>query len=457
MGELVEEGSKEDIFLNPLHPYTIGLMRCIPQIGVAKEDTRLDSIPGHVPSLTNIPDGCVFSSRCSFKKKECIQTKPELAEYSSGHRTACWIARMEQKMELQKAKKEDKSASFVLSSFSHEGEPFIKVENLKKYYYGKEKVKAVDGITVNIDRSCTLGVVGESGCGKTTLARCIIGLLVPTAGKIYYNKEDITLPWNKRNKAFLKKMQMVFQNPETSLNPAHTVRQIIARPLKLHNLVSRSQLDQRILELLRRVNLGADYMGRHPFEMSGGQKQRVAIARAFASDPEFVICDEPTSSLDVSVQASILNLLLELQQKTKSSYLFISHDLNVIYYLSDYIAITYLGKLCEFGPKESIFNPPYHPYTEALLSAIPVPDPRVQQRPIRLPGSVPSAINPPSGCRFHTRCPRKIGSICESKEPYPVKVGKNHTIYCHIPVHELRKVKPVISFKSRSKEKSGNK
>lgn len=453
MGELVEEGSKEDIFSRPLHPYTIGLMRCVPKLGIAKEDTRLQSIPGYVPSPISIPAGCVFSSRCSYRKEKCVQSKPELVQYSPEHRTACWMTGEEQKVGMQKIREAGKPAPHLLSSFSDKGGPLLNVKNLRKYYENREKVKALDGITLNVGKSCILGVVGESGCGKTTLARCIIGLLTPTAGKIYYDKQDITLPWNKRDRVFLKKMQMVFQDPEGTLNPVHTVRQIIARPLKLHNIVKRSKLNYHILELLKRVNLGAEYISRHPFQMSGGEKQRVAIARAFASSPEFVICDEPTSSLDVSVQASVLNLLLELQEKTKTSYLFISHDLNVVHYLSDYIAVTYLGKLCEFGPKKSIFNPPYHPYTEALLSAIPVPDPRVEQRRIRLPGSVPSAINPPSGCRFHTRCPRKIGAICESKEPPSVKVGEDHIIYCHLPVEELKKVEPVISFSRSDKDK----
>lgn len=456
MGKLVEEGFKEDIFLRPLHPYTIGLMNCIPKVGLTKKNTHLQSISGRIPHLTNLPAGCIFRPRCFYAREKCAQSEPKLMECYPGHRAACWMTKTKQKMDLQIIKKTSEPTSRTLLPCSDKDKSLLEVKNLKKYYEtkhgllstsGKQKIKALDGVNLAIKRSQTLGVVGESGCGKTTLARCIIGLLSPTDGKIYFGKEDITLPWNKRNKALLKEMQMIFQNPENSLNPAYTVKRIIARSLQLHNIVKHSQLDQHILELLKRVGLHAEYMNRYSRQMSGGEKQRVAIARAFASNPEFIICDEPTSSLDVSVQASILNLLIELQEKAKTSYLFISHDLNVVHYFSDYIAVIYMGKLCEFGPSESIFAPPYHPYTEALLSAIPIPDPRTEQAPIRLAGSVPSAINPPSGCRFHTRCPRKIGPICESKKPPPVKVGENHVIYCHITLPELQKIKTVISFR----------
>lgn len=457
MGKLIEESSKRDIFLRPLHPYTIGLMNCVPKLGVNKKDISLQSIPGHVPHLINIPAGCTFSSRCPYAKEECTLSEPKLIEYYPMHRVACWVTKTKQKMDLQIIRKTGPTSRALLpSSDSDKDESLLEVKNLKKYYgtkrgllktTGKQKVKALDGVTLAISGSQILGVVGESGCGKTTLARCITGLMDPTDGKIYFGKKDITLPVDKRDKNLLKEIRIIFQNPEDSLNPAYTVKQIIARPLKLHNNVKHSQLDQRVLELLKRVGLDADYMNRYPRQMSGGEKQRVAIARALASSPKLIICDEPTSSLDVSIQSSILNLLIELQEKAKISYLFISHDLNIVHYLSDYIAIIYMGRLCEFGPTESVFNPPYHPYTEALLSAVPVPDIRIEQASVRLTGSVPSAINPPCGCRFHTRCPRKMGPICESEEPPPVKVGKNHRIYCHIPVQKLQRIKPVISFR----------
>jgi peptide/nickel transport system ATP-binding protein len=235
-------------------------------------------------------------------------------------------------------------------------------------------------------------------------------------------------------------MQMVFQNPEASLNPRHTVGRAIGRPLSLLAGVPRGELKGRVLSLLRAVNLSESYSHRLPEELSGGEKQRVAIARAFAAEPELILLDEPLSSLDVSVQASLVNLLTELQERNGVSYLFISHDLAAVQHLSHWIAVMYLGALMEWGDAAEVFAPPYHPYTEALLSAIPVADPDVVQRPLRLEGNVPSALNVPAGCRFHTRCPRKLGAICETQTP-PWREGKNnHQIYCHIPLEELARL-----------------
>jgi peptide/nickel transport system ATP-binding protein len=237
---------------------------------------------------------------------------------------------------------------------------------------------------------------------------------------------------------------MVFQNPESTLNPAHSVGYAIGRPLRILGTMSPREVHQETQRLLRAVKLDGNYIDRKPDQLSGGEKQRVAIARAFAENPRLVLCDEPVSSLDVSVQASVLNLLLEFQVERETAFIFISHDLSVVRYISDYIAVMYLGQLCEIGPTQSLFAPPYHPYTEALLSAVPVPDPRVRRKRIRLVGTVPSPINPPPGCRFQTRCPRKMGGICETQCPPKQEVNGEHQIYCHISIEKLSRLAPVL-------------
>jgi peptide/nickel transport system ATP-binding protein len=238
---------------------------------------------------------------------------------------------------------------------------------------------------------------------------------------------------------------MIFQHPDSTLNPRRSVGEAIARPLQLFGTVPPSEIRNEVVRLLEAVRLGEAYYDRLPRQLSGGEKQRVALARAFSGRPTLVLCDEPLSSLDVSVQAAVMNLLLEFQQKFETTMLFISHDLSVVHQLCDYVAVMYLGQFCEIGPTEAVFAPPYHPYTEALLSAVPIPDPSVERTNIRLSGTVPSALDPPSGCRFHTRCPRKIGPICERESPPCRETTEGHRIYCHIDIEELRAVEPVLN------------
>lgn len=310
---------------------------------------------------------------------------------------------------------------------------------------GDGQVKAVDGLSFDIKRGSIIGVVGESGCGKTSLAKTIAGLVEPRDGKLEFLGVDVTRVVEKRDTAVMRELQMVFQNPDSTLNPTQTVRQIIARPLVVSGVVPRAQIDDEVRRLLKAVKLDETYLDRKPGQLSGGEKQRIAIARAFASRPQLVLCDEPVSSLDVSVQSSVLNTLLNIQQRYGTSLMFISHDLSVVRYLCDYILVMYLGKLVEFGPTEQIFKPPYHPYTEALLSAVPVPDPTAKLKRIRLQGAVPSVINPPSGCRFHTRCPRHAGGVlCDNCEPSAQTTEEGLVIYCHMPIETLAQVKPVI-------------
>jgi peptide/nickel transport system ATP-binding protein len=286
----------------------------------------------------------------------------------------------------------------------------------------------------------TLGLVGESGSGKTTLARVLMGLTAPDKGAtITLDGESLPATTGQRTRDQQKALQIVFQNPDSALNRRHSVRRLLSRSLSKLGGYHGEQLEQRLRQLLSEVRLSERHLSMRPVQLSGGLKQRVAIGRAFAGDPRVVICDEPTSALDVSVQAAILNLLTDLQRREDVAYLFISHDLGVVRYLSDRIAVLYLGRVMEVGPAERVFSGPHHPYTEALLSAVPTLEAPTRER-IRLEGEIPSAAKPPSGCVFHTRCPRKIGAICETTEPPLAEAEAGHAIRCHIPLDELQRL-----------------
>ncbi|MFC6752798.1 ABC transporter ATP-binding protein [Halorubrum tibetense] len=302
---------------------------------------------------------------------------------------------------------------------SDRGEPILEVDGLEKYYdstggfidklFGRSQwVKAVDGVDLELHEGETLGVVGESGCGKTSLGRSMLRLIEPTGGSVYFKGEDLTEFSSSELRDVRKDIQYIFQDPFSSLNPRLTVGDIIGEPLDIHGIATGEERKERIYELLETVGLNASHANRYPHEFSGGQRQRIGIARALAVDPEVIVCDEPVSALDVSVQAQILNLLEDLQEEFGLSYIFIAHDLSVVEHISDRIAVMYLGEIAEIGPTRDVFEPPYHPYSEALLSAIPEPDPLWEGDQIFLTGTVPSPLNPPSGCRFHTRCPKVI-------------------------------------------------
>ena len=301
-------------------------------------------------------------------------------------------------------------------------------------------VHALDGVSVEIRAGETLGLVGESGSGKTTLARVLLGIVEPDVGAtVALDGVPLASRTRKRGREQVKAVQIVFQNPDSALNRRHSVRRLVGRSLsKLAGLRGQAR-ETRLIELTRSVKLADRYLDMRPAQLSGGLKQRVAIARAFAGSPRLVVCDEPTSALDVSVQAAILNLLAELQGKERVAYLFISHDLGVIRYLSDRICVLYLGQVMELGTAEAVFSAPHHPYTEALLSAVPSIDGSESHR-IKLEGEIPSPANPPSGCVFHTRCPRKVGEICETVQPPLSEAEPGHAIRCHIPLAELRQL-----------------
>lgn len=441
-GELMEVGSITDIFNRPAHPYTLSLLGCVPKFAVGGGRRSLDSIPGRIPRMDDLPGGCVFAPRCRFVEPACHQAPPQLARVENQHWSAC------RRYQDVLGSTTDMTA---LTTYPPPAasEEVLTIQELNKHYpvggslftrNTNQVVKAVNGISLTLNKGFTMGIVGESGCGKTTLIRTIMGLLPLTSGEIRLNDQVLPSRVEERPLATLQKLQMVFQNPEASLNPRQTVAQAIQRPMILLHSLSEEQIITRTFELLTAVNLPASYYNRLPAELSGGEKQRVAIARSFAADPSVVLLDEPLSALDVSVQASLINLLFDLQTKNLTTYLFISHDLATVQHLSDWIAVLYLGRIMETGHAASVFAPPYHPYTEALLSAIPVADPNVKQQHIRLEGSVPSAMEIPSGCPFHTRCPRRLGQLCATELPPWQEGDDGHGIWCHIAMTELARI-----------------
>ena len=321
----------------------------------------------------------------------------------------------------------------------------LRVEDLKIYYpvagsgFGKKEfVKAVDGVTFEVKKGEVFGIVGESGCGKSTLGRGVCKLENLTSGHVYLDGEDITEYNDLRMRSVRKKVQMVFQDPYASLNPRISVFDIIAEPLLVHHLYQdKADLEKKVLDLLHRVGLDDYHANRYPHEFSGGQRQRIGIARALAVEPSLIIADEPVSALDVSIQAQVLNLLNELKHDLDLTYIFVAHDLSVVEYISDRVGVMYLGNFVEVGEKEKIYSNPMHPYTQALLSAVPVPDPTAKRERILLEGSIPSAHKPPTGCKFHTRCP-KCMECCKTQAPERYEVDDGHYVYCHLYDKERR-------------------
>ena len=453
-GEAVETGSIEDVFDNMQHPYTQALFRSIPLPGADKNAHPLVAIPGNFPLPHERPDGCNFGPRCNyFEEGRCNvgEIPMEGVEGYDRHASRClkfkeidWDAPVEVGDQTEKTKP---------------GKVVLKMENLKKYYEvaanamfggGETKVvKANETLSFEARESETLAIVGESGCGKSTFAKVLMGLETATDGRILLDDHGIeSTPIESRDTKTVADIQMVFQNPFDTLNPSMTVGRQIIRALEVfgvgHNEEERRQ---RMLELLDLVKLPRAFAERMPRQLSGGQKQRVGIARAFAGDARIVVADEPVSALDVSVQAAVTDLLMEIQREHKTTLLFISHDLSIVRYLSDRVMVMYLGHVVELGTTDQVFAPPYHPYTEALLSAVPIADTSIEKKHIVLEGDIPSAMNPPTGCPFQTRCRWKDqvpGGLCEKEVPTQRTMADGHEIKCHLPQEEFDAMEPVI-------------
>jgi peptide/nickel transport system ATP-binding protein len=451
-GDLVEEGPISSVFRNPRHPYTRGLLECLPVLGTDKRTSPLVPIPGQVPPALHRPPGCIFASRCKHvEATRCTTARIETIAIpgESAHRVQCVRA-----LELPLWQR-PQAAAAATASDEAEADLVLDIDGLRKFYEtstsifsGAEsyEIKALNDVSMSARRGMTLAVVGESGCGKSTLAKVLTGLEKATDGKVALEGSDIGgIRVEDRESKIKSKLQMVFQNPDSTLNPSHSVGFAIERSLRRLKNLTGTAMREQARHLMETVKLPADFVDRKPRQLSGGQKQRVAIARALAGDPDVVVADEPVSALDVSVQAAIINLLLELQTSRAATMLFISHDLSVVRYLADRVAVMYLGKIVEFGSVDEIFSPPYHPYTEALLSAVPIADPDRQQKRILLEGAMPSPRDVPKGCPFATRCPRKLGDICDTTPPPEQRTNTGHRIACHIPMEQLRSVEPIIS------------
>ncbi|WGV16681.1 dipeptide ABC transporter ATP-binding protein [Fuscovulum ytuae] len=454
-GEAVETGNVEEVFDKMRHPYTQALFRSIPLPGADKNSRPLVAIPGNFPLPHERPSGCNFGPRCNyFVEGRCNAQDIPMAEVPDGHRHETRCLRFTE-IDWNKPPVAGK-----IAEKAEIGRVVLKLDDLKKYYSvgssafggGMTKVvKANETLTFEAREGETLAIVGESGCGKSTFAKVLMGLETATSGQIMLFDENVqSTPIQMRDTGTISKLQMVFQNPFDTLNPSMTVGRQIIRALEIFEYgQSDAEREARMLELLDLVKLPRAFADRMPRQLSGGQKQRVGIARAFAGGAKVVVADEPVSALDVSVQAAVTDLLMDIQRKNKTTLLFISHDLSIVRYLSDRVMVMYLGHVVEMGTTDQVFAPPYHPYTEALLSAVPIADTRVQKQRIVLEGDIPSAVNPPPGCPFQTRCRWKSqvpGGLCDREVPPVRTLAGGHQIKCHLPDDVLAKMEPVIKI-----------
>jgi peptide/nickel transport system ATP-binding protein len=470
-GEAIETGNIAEVFNHMRHPYTQGLFRSIALPGTDKNAAPLTAIPGQLPLPHERPPGCNFGPRCAhFVKGRCDAADiPMIAvENDDRHESRCirfaeidWAAAPEGR-KVQEA---------IMP-----GDPVLTIDHLQKHYqvaaneiFGKGErrtVKANEDISLTARASETVAIVGESGCGKSTLAKVLLGLEKASGGSVTLSGQEIQRKGvEERDPGTVSSIQMVFQNPFDTLNPSHTVGSQIMRTLEMFHVGNTvAERRQRMLELLDLVKLPRAFEHRMPRQLSGGQKQRIGVARAFAGRPAVVIADEPMSALDVSVQAAVTELLMDIQRTSKTTMVFISHDLSIVRYLADRVVVMYLGYVVEQGTTDQIFSPPYHPYTEALLSAIPIADTNYVKRKVVLEGDIPSATNPPPGCPFQTRCQHKskvAGGLCEKELPPLRDMGAGHQIRCHLPAEEFKAMTPIITRvdskptkKPRTKEKA---
>jgi peptide/nickel transport system ATP-binding protein len=430
-GRIMETADATEVYRHSRHPYTSGLLRSIPRLDRAA-GSRLSEIPGTPRTVTEPLTACAFHHRCPLEATNCVAALPELEPTDrAGHLSAC----------IHRDQLIDGPAIWAdvavpRSLGTGADDVVIDITGLEVHFpirrgmrgSGGGAVRAVDGVDLQVRRGRTLGIVGESGCGKTTLGRSLVGLVKPTAGSILVEGIPLEdLPRSRR-----RTIQMIFQDPFSSMNPGMRISDVISEPMRIHRLRPPETFDERVAELLEQVGLPADAAGRHPHEFSGGQRQRIAVARALAAEPEVIVCDEPVSALDVSVQAQIVNLLADLQAEHGIGLVFIAHDLAVVRHISDEVAVMYLGQIVERAPRDQLYNDPQHPYTKALLAAVPVPDPTVRRSASPLVGDLPSPTDPPSGCRFHTRCPVAIAGRCDTVEPELRSFGDRRRVACHL-------------------------
>lgn len=458
-GEAVEVGSVEDVFDRMQHPYTQGLFGSIPLPGADKNARPLVAIPGQLPLPHERPDGCNFGPRCQhFDASLCGSGVIPMRDVPGHerHMTRC-----------TKFDTIDWSAALTGGEQREDvpvGDIVLSVDGLSKHYEieapalllsgEKKTVKANQGLDFAAREAETVAIVGESGCGKSTFAKVLMGLEDATEGTVSLGNVELGgLPVEKRDEGTISKLQMVFQNPFDTLNPSHSVGSQIARVIRKFGVEKdQKKVQERVMELLDIVKLPRDFAHRRPRQLSGGQKQRIGIARAFAGNPSVVIADEPVSALDVSVQAAVTELLMDIQRDNRTTLLFISHDLSVVRYLSDRVVVMYLGRIMEQGSTDDIFAPPYHPYTEALLAAVPIADTSIEKKHVVLTGEIPSPSNPPKGCPFSTRCQYMKPGLCDVELPPVRDFGEGHKIACHLDPEELKAMEPVIKAKETPPE-----
>ena len=435
-GQIVESGPTRRVFEHPRHPYTLGLLACIPRLDAPRTET-LRSIEGGLPDPHARSIGCPFAPRCAFVMDRCHFDPPALDEKAPSQVAACWADLSDQNVETAYAPVTASSNG----SLTPQGEVLLRVDDLKVHFpigaaipfRKRPLIRAVDGVSVDVPRGGTLGIVGESGCGKSTTGRALLRLIEPTSGHIHFEGRDIAAMNGDDLRAMRPHMQMVFQDPYGSLNPRLSVGDTIGEPLIVHHAPERKTLSARVVELLEMVGLPARLAARYPHQLSGGQRQRVSIARALALRPSLIVADEPTSALDVSVRAQILNLMRRLQDENRLTYVFISHDLSIVRHMSTHVAVMYLGKIVEIADRDTLYSNPQHPYTQALLAVVPVPDPELERSRRRAPirGDVPNPANPPNGCRFNTRCPHAFDR-CFQTEPELADLGRGHLAACFL-------------------------
>ncbi len=428
-GRVVEEGTVDDVFDRPSHPYTKGLLNSIPRHGVRKTDRELFAIPGNLPQIGDELPTCVYVDRCPISTEVCRDEIPPVVERGEAHWTRCHHPdRIDEVPEPEEVKSEHTVGV----------EEIIGMHGVSKTFRQRgSDIPALVSIDLGFSEGETLGLVGESGSGKSTLAKTMMGVHEPDeGGEITLRGRAMAGRATDRVDESIRALQMVFQNPDSALNRAWTVRRILTRSISKLTGTRGKEADERARQIAAAMRLSPRHLDMRPRQLSGGLKQRVAIARSFAGDPEVVVCDEPTSALDVSVQAAILNLLAQLQREERTSYLFISHDIGVVRYLADRIAVMYVGRIVELGTTDQIFEGPNHPYTEALLSAVPSVDGEAENR-IPLTGDIPSPKDPPPGCVFHTRCHHFIPGTCDVEVPQLVEFRPGHSMACHIPPEQL--------------------